>query len=83
MVVTLRNLSPQLEKRLREKARQNKASMARTVIGLLEETLGLRGSTPVEHHDLDWLAGSWTAGEAGEFDQSLREQRTTEMELWQ
>ncbi len=52
MVVTLRKMPSQMEKRLREKAQVSKASLAQTVIGLLEETLGLREAVPAEYHDL-------------------------------
>jgi len=82
LVVTLRNLPPGVEARLREKARISRASLSQTVIGLLEESLGLRAATTAEHHDLDWLAGTWSKREADAFDRTLSEQRTTEKALW-
>ena len=34
------------------------------------------------HHDLDHLAGSWSADEAAEFDKDLAAQRKIDQELW-
>ena len=37
---------------------------------------------PTLYHDLDALAGSWTALEASEFDKALAEQRRIDEDLW-
>lgn len=83
-VITLRNLSPELVRRLAERADRTGKSFARTVIHLLEERLGLVGSEAENrlHHDLDHLAGRWSAGAAAEFDRALSEQRGIDPELW-
>jgi hypothetical protein len=47
--VTLRNLPPEIVRIIRRKASENRASINRTVIGLLEEEVGIRrkgGSRP-------------------------------------
>jgi hypothetical protein len=53
-----------------------KAITIRAVIRLLEERLGLSRTAPEpQPHDLDDLAGSWSAHEARVFDRSLAAQR--------
>ena len=37
---------------------------------------------PRTHHDLDALAGGWSAEEAEEFERALAEQRRIEPEIW-
>jgi hypothetical protein len=54
-------------------------SLNRTVIRILEEALGQRREL---HHDLDHLAGTWSAEEAAAFDAALTEQRRIDPELW-
>ena len=83
-VVTLRNLSPELAAKLRHESQQHGASLAKTVVRLLEERLGI-GQALARRSDadeLDRLAGSWTANQAEEFDDTLSKQRTIDRELW-
>lgn len=82
--ITLRNLPPELERRVEAKARELGLSLNKTVIRLLEDHLVPR-SSPLAgqpYRDLDALAGSWTAEEADEFDRALEEQRHIDAELW-
>jgi uncharacterized protein (DUF433 family) len=44
----------------------------------LEEAAGQRTSKPILHHDLDFLAGTWSDAEATAFEASLAEQRRVE-----
>ncbi len=82
--ITVRNLPPELARAIRQKAKREKVSLNRAVIGLLEEAAGLgRGTKPeVLHHDLDDLAGSWSKEEYEEFTEALLEQRQIEPEMW-
>ena len=81
--VTLRNLPPNLDRRIRQRARQKRVSMNKAVIALLEEHLGLeQKESAAEYHDLDALCGRWTKEEAGAFDRALAEQRTIDPDLW-
>lgn len=82
MVITLRNLPPELQRRLETEARRNRSSLARTACAILERGLGLQTPTATEHHDLDWMFGTWSEEEAAEFDRSLASQRTVEKKLW-
>jgi len=58
--------------------------MSRTVVQILEEATGAAppDGEKVRHHDLDALAGSWSADEAAEFDEALAEQRAVDPEMW-
>lgn len=82
--ITLRNLPPELERRVEAEARARGWSLNRTVIRLLEQQLLPEAPplAPRRHRDLDRLAGSWTAEEAAEFDRSLTATRKVDPELW-
>ncbi|RPH97270.1 MAG: hypothetical protein EHM71_19810, partial [Zetaproteobacteria bacterium] len=60
--ITVRNLPPELARLIRQKAKREKVSLNRVVIGLLEEATGLGKNAKAEacHHDLDHLAGVWS-----------------------
>lgn len=60
---TIRNIPARLDQRLREAAAQSGSSMNAAAVGALEQGLGLT-PVPVEHHDLDDLAGTWVADPA-------------------
>jgi hypothetical protein len=83
-VVTLRNLPPELARIIRQKAEEKRTSVNKAVIGLLEESAGIRGKRKDKrlHHDLDSLAGSWTKEEASAFNAALARQRAIDPELW-
>lgn len=83
-VVTLRNLPPELARIIRQKADEKRTSVTKAVIGLLEESVGIRGKKKDEplHHDLDPLAGSWTKEEGSAFEKALAGQRAIDPDLW-
>jgi hypothetical protein len=82
--ITLRNLSPELGRVIRQHARAFHTSLNRAVISLLEERVGLaRRRETTLYHDLDHLAGSWTKQEAAAFEKALARQRAIDEELWQ
>lgn len=81
--ITLRGLPPELGKLIVKRAAESGQSLNRVVIDLLEQGSGLRRKPrPVLHHDLDRLAGSWSAEEADAFEQDLTRQRRVDAELW-
>ena len=81
--ITIRGVPPELERVLFKAATESGESLNRVVIALLEEAAGLRRKRrKILHHDLDVLAGSWTAKEATAFDRSVGEGRRIEPELW-
>lgn len=81
--VTLRNLPPQLDRTIRQRAKKKGVSVNKAVIGLLQDHLGESERKPARrYHDLDELAGSWTKQEAEAFDRALAKQRGIDLELW-
>jgi plasmid stability protein len=81
--ITLRNLPPDLRRRIEEEAAATGASYAKTVIRLLRAATGLTGSrSSVRHDDLDELAGTWSPQEGDEFERILAQQRRIDPELW-
>ena len=83
-IVTLRSLSPELIRIIRQKADERRASVSKTVISLLEETVGIGTGRKQRrvYHDLDGLSGSWPKGEAEAFDRALKAQRAINVGIW-
>ena len=69
--ITLRKMPKEVEKAVRRKAKSKRQSLAKTVVSILEENLGVAVKPGIAHHDLDPLAGRWTAAEARRFDSIL------------
>ena len=81
--VTLRNLPPQLDRAIRERAKKKGVSVNKVVIGLLQDRLGeSERKTVRRYHVLDDLGGSWTRQEAEAFDRALEKQRGIDLEMW-
>jgi hypothetical protein len=83
--ITVRDLPPEVARAIRDKARKEGLSLNRTVARLLVEATGQgeRGRRrPVIHQDLERFFGVWSADEAAEFDEALRQQRQIEPDMW-
>ncbi|PYQ28590.1 MAG: hypothetical protein DMF56_15245 [Acidobacteria bacterium] len=80
--ITLRNIPPEIQKAIRAKAKEQRISINRAVLELLQERVGKPSKPRRKHTDLTHLAGTWSDAEAEEFDRSLREQRQIDEELW-
>jgi len=82
--ITLRDVPPELARLIRLKAEQEKLSLNKTVVSLLEECTGLQRKKKGKplYDDLDALAGVWTRKEAREFEQALTKQRAIDPDLW-
>lgn len=85
--ITIRNLPADLETRIEEMAREEGVSLAQTVIRLLMRATGLsppgrRDGKPTRYHDLDELAGTWSAEDAAEFERALAAQRGIDPDVW-
>ncbi|MBI2346539.1 MAG: hypothetical protein HYV03_06620 [Deltaproteobacteria bacterium] len=76
---TVRSLSPQLDRALRQKSRETGKSLNEVVLETLEKGAGL-GEQPIEYRDLDALIGTWK--EDQEFDAALRAQDQIDPHLW-
>lgn len=82
--ITVRNLPPAVARSVREKARKEKLSLNKAIVKLLEEATGTgSGKRRVVRHDLDRFFGTWTEAEADAFEQTLREQRQIDPEMWE
>jgi len=82
--ITLRGLSPKLEKIIKEEAEKRNLSLNRSILTLLEEKLACKEPTAEKaiYHDLDALCGVWLKREANEFERFLSEQRRVDEEMW-
>jgi hypothetical protein len=81
--ITVRNLPPAVAKAVREKARREKLSLNKAIVRLLEEATGVgQRKEKIVHHDLDHLAGAWSAEEYDQFTAAIREQRQIDPEMW-
>jgi hypothetical protein len=82
--LTIRSIGSRLRAALEQEATRRGQSLNKTVLALLAERLGLADSAPpVEHDDLDELAGTWSKSEASRFDEALQSQRQVDPKLWQ
>jgi len=81
--ITLRNIPPEVQKGIRERARRKRISANRAVIELLQERLAVpRREKDGLYHDLDHLFGSWTAEQADEFSRWLMETREAQKQFF-
>ncbi|MDQ7053480.1 MAG: toxin-antitoxin system HicB family antitoxin [candidate division KSB1 bacterium] len=84
--ITLRNIDPDLLKKIKELAQKENLSMNKFIIKILKQALltaekkNIPGQIP--HHDLDELAGTWSEQEAQAFERALKQQRQIDEELW-
>ena len=84
--LTLRGFDRDLERRLREVARQRQISLNKAAILLLRRGAGLEpdeaGAADVIGDSLDHLIGSWTAEEAREFEDAVAVFENIDDEIW-
>lgn len=76
---TIRNLSRQLDEKLRQKTREAGKSLNEVVLETLHRGVGLSDS-PVIYHDLDPLVGSWK--DDPPCDEALRMQDQIDPKVW-
>ena len=86
--ITLRNVPLPVARAIKEKAKRERLSLNRAVVGLLEEATAqpkskARAPNKALHYDLDKYAGAWTKEEAEEFNADLKEQRRVNPEDWE
>jgi hypothetical protein len=67
--ITLRKLPRDLEKMVRTQARLRRLSLNKTIIALLQKSLGITDDSQ-KGQGLAALAGTWSAAEAEEFDRN-------------
>jgi hypothetical protein len=81
--ISLRNIPPEVENAIRARARQERISMNKAVIELLDERVWiLKEHRKTIHDDLDELASAWSAREAKAFQQVVKIGRQIDKDLW-
>ena len=81
--ITLRGIDDDLDQALRRAAARSSASVNATILRLLRTALRLeKKKFRVVHHDLDSLAGTWTAEDLQEFEEHTRPFSEVDEDLW-
>jgi hypothetical protein len=80
--ITLRGFDDDLVRALKETSARRGLSVNRLILQTLRDALIGQGKKSLRYDDLDHLAGSWSAAEAGAFDQSLKTFEDIDAEPW-
>ncbi len=75
--ITLRNVGPELARRLKAVSRERGESLNTTVLRLLEHAVGVN-----ERRERLQRYATWTKTDHAEFDAALRAQRVIDAKLW-
>lgn len=81
--MTVRGIDDETSSALKRRAHQEGTSVNALTVHLLRQSLGLekrRHTTP--HHDLDYLAGTWSEAEAEAFNQATAAFEKVDENLW-
>jgi hypothetical protein len=78
--ILVRDVDPAVVENLKLAAKQRKTSVARLVAELLAEQFS-REKLP-RYHDLDALAGTWSAGDLREFEAAIEPLTKVDEHLW-
>ena len=78
--MTIRNVSPEVAAALDEEKRRRGLSLNRTVLALIEESLGTNGNT--RSNGLHRLAGTWNEEEFRQFEDAVAPFSEVDTELW-
>ncbi len=84
--ITLRNIDPELLKKIKEMAQKENTSMDKLITRILKQAVqsGKKKAIPGQNRydDLDELFGVWSDEEAKTFEEALKLQRKVDEELW-
>lgn len=78
MQYTIRNVSPDLDRALKARAKQLGKSVNQVALEALAGSVGVS----VKRRDLRAMPGAWSKEEAARFDRLLEESRRIDDELW-
>jgi len=79
----LRGLPSEVMAFLRHKAKEEHISINLLILQLVEQGIGFRGKKlKTMHHDLDFLAGTWTEKEGQIFEEKIKAFEKVDEELW-
>lgn len=79
MQYTLRNVPPEVDRALRERAGRERRSLNEVAIEALARALGV-DAEPLRRRDLGDVAGTWVEDE--KVERALEEQRRVDPDLW-
>lgn len=82
--LSVRGLDDALLNALKARALHDSASVNGLVLRLLREAVGeaVPGKAKIEHHDLDALAGTWSAADEKDFQQATQAFAEVDPKLW-
>ena len=82
--LTIDNLNPEILSRLRCEAQRRGIDVNLLIKEMLQERVGLmpESNATQTHHDLDALAGTWSAEEAAGFLAAVADMRHCDEDLW-
>ena len=81
--ITVRDIPPDIEKRIRKETQRKKVSINKALLSILQKTTGKLGKDrKILFHDLDHLSGAWKREEREAFAKALAIQRTVDEDLW-
>lgn len=80
--ITIRGCDEELSRRLKAAGKRRGVSVNRLVLETLSDSFLGPGKKPREYDDLDALAGTWSAEEAGEFDAAVSAFNEVDEGLW-
>lgn len=78
--MTIRNVSPEVAAALDEEKRRRGLSLNRTVLALIEESLGTSGN--IRSNGLHRFAGTWNEEEFRQFEDAVAPFSEVDTELW-
>lgn len=82
--ITLRGISPELEKAVKKEAEKKGLSLNKAFLALIQKATVIGGKEKKKalNHDLDRFFGVWTKEESSTFEENLELQRRIDEDLW-
>ena len=80
--LTIRKLPEEVADAVRGRAEENQSSFSKALVALLQEHLSEGKVKVKKKRDLAWITGTLSDQDAAAFDQSLKEQRRIDPEMW-
>jgi hypothetical protein len=80
----LRGIPSEVMSLLKREAKENHISINFLILKIIEQSLGFNQQTKrTRYHDLDNLAGTWSAKEGSDFEENIKFFDKIDSELWQ
>ena len=80
--ITLRGISPEIEKKIRRIAKKNHISINQVIKEIVHKEFGMVKHQP-RASSLKKLAGGWSREEADAFETAIRSSQQIDEEMWQ